>query len=186
MKNQIEIASDVNNSSSASTGAHETRKNRMNKVNIFKFVTAMFAASILFASCGKDKNKKVYEDRTIALELVSGEKAFTLTLSHGEWKEGNMYTMIQKVCEVLGSVMEIKSIGFTFEIQQNKKTLKVNVGKYIFEKVDITFRLVEQGSTDEMKIYTSGFFEDAPNHVWTSVEGKRECTIENLPLWEVP
>jgi len=53
MKNQIEIASDVNNSSSASKLASVVREN---KRSIAMFVVVVFAVSVAFTSCNKDKN----------------------------------------------------------------------------------------------------------------------------------
>ena len=59
MKNQIEIASEVNNSSSASTSAHETRKN---KQRLAMFVIAALALSVAFSSCSDDISPADCED----------------------------------------------------------------------------------------------------------------------------
>ena len=54
MKNQIEIASDVNNSSSAGTLAHETRKSRRTFLCLFFCMISVVAMSL--SSCSKDKD----------------------------------------------------------------------------------------------------------------------------------
>jgi len=75
MKNQIEIASEVNNSSSVSTEAHETRKN---KWQVRKLVFAVIVVIATFMSC------KVNDDDYITahvridkyeIELAVGETA---------------------------------------------------------------------------------------------------------------
>ena len=54
MRNQIEIASEVNNSSSADKLASVVRENKNNRSNFLKFCAAFFAVGIVLFGCDKD------------------------------------------------------------------------------------------------------------------------------------
>ena len=84
MKNQIEIASEVNNSSSASTGAHDTRKKKS------KFVLSLFVVvSLGMATYGNintqhSNNNYASEQWEYKIEMIRFDNITSLSKQEAE------------------------------------------------------------------------------------------------------